>query len=90
MKWQKVSHEDKKIEKVQICQNAPRPLIQESRDFIGHFLKVMTRAEKGAIGIIFDIGYNIYDIANFVFKSYFFFIFFSPQKVIHLFFRCLL
>jgi hypothetical protein len=26
MRWQKVSHEDKKNEKVQICQNAPRPL----------------------------------------------------------------
>ena len=26
LKWQKVSHQDKKIEKVQICQNAPRPI----------------------------------------------------------------
>ena len=30
-------------------------LIQESRYFIGHFLKVMTRGVKGAVGIIFDI-----------------------------------
>jgi hypothetical protein len=30
-------------------------LIQESRDFIGHFLKVMTRDVKGPVGIIFDI-----------------------------------
>ena len=30
-------------------------LIQESRYLIGHFLKVMTCAEKDAIGIIFDI-----------------------------------
>jgi hypothetical protein len=30
-------------------------LIQESRDFIGHFLKVMTRTEKDLMGIIFDI-----------------------------------
>ena len=26
LKWQKVSYQEKKIEKVQICQNAPRPL----------------------------------------------------------------
>jgi hypothetical protein len=30
-------------------------LDQESRYFIGHFLKVMTRGVEGAVGIIFDI-----------------------------------
>ena len=30
-------------------------LIQESRDFISHFLKVMTRDVEGPVGIIFDI-----------------------------------
>jgi hypothetical protein len=31
LKWQKVSHQEKKNEKVQICQNAPTPL--KSADF---------------------------------------------------------
>ena len=34
-------------------------VIQESRDFIGPFLKVMTRAEKESIRIIFDIHHVI-------------------------------
>jgi hypothetical protein len=30
-------------------------LLQESRDFIGHFLEVMTPDKKGQLGIIFDM-----------------------------------
>jgi ferritin-like protein len=44
------------------------PLIQESRYFIGNFLKVMTRAVKCAVGIIFDC-LHIYCL-NYIFDEF--------------------
>ena len=35
LKWQKVSHQDKKIQKVQICQNAPTHLSKYNNKFRG-------------------------------------------------------
>ena len=58
LKWQKVSHQEKKMKKVQICQNAPRPLRRQANFCKFHLKcsKKMALKSKNA-SLIFETGF---------------------------------